>query len=89
MCALKMLLSMDELDLLILSQAMRSLLCCCQQKMKTGGSAEEETSTCSRSAIKAHLSLRLGFYRTHVHMGSDHWVALSVTTYVQDLFETL
>ena len=21
------------------------------------------------------------FYRTHVHMGSDHWVALSLTPY--------
>ena len=21
------------------------------------------------------------FYRTHVHMGSDHWVAMSVHTY--------
>ena len=26
------------------------------------------------------------FYRTHVHMGSDHWVA---TLYIQELFETL
>ena len=23
----------------------------------------------------------LNFYRTHVHMGSDHWVAMSVRTY--------
>ena len=35
------------------------------------------------------IIVELRFYRTHVHMGSDHWVALSVTTYVQDLFETL
>ena len=26
------------------------------------------------------------FYRTHVHMGSDHWVAMSLTPYIQDLF---
>ena len=29
------------------------------------------------------------FYRTHVHMGSDHWVAMSVTQYIQHLFFTL
>ena len=29
------------------------------------------------------------FYRTHVHMGSDHWVAMSVCPSLQDLFETL
>ena len=23
------------------------------------------------------------FYGTHVHMGSDHWVAMSVTTYIR------
>ena len=33
------------------------------------------------------LSVRLSvitsyyFYRTHVHMGSDHWVAMSLRTY--------
>ena len=26
-------------------------------------------------------SLIYGFYRTHVHMGSDHWVAMSLTHY--------
>ena len=29
------------------------------------------------------------FYRTHVHMGSDHWVAMSVRHSVRELFETL
>ena len=27
------------------------------------------------------------FYRTHVHMGSDHWVAISVCPSLQDLFD--
>ena len=36
------------------------------------------------TSISCYVILFGHFYRTHVHMGSDHWVAM----YVTDLFET-
>ena len=41
----------------------------------------------SRKKIPRNVFLKVlidnfcNFYRTHVHMGSDHWVALSLTPY--------